>query len=243
MRLFTLCSYLKTKESYDRWVTRRVWGFRHQISKAKYLKKSVENIKKLQEKFRCTVQNGDLVVSIIRVCFLIVGGNGSDESRVSDEPSCPGIRICLTGEVETSSSPIRLQVPDVWYPKKSGMPAGQNSGCETSGEGGMSQGGPSVCARCRDLSGSTPSGFPKRTCAAMLSGTCEHHTPDDSISYPDMLSGSLTTVSKPCYSPRSAALQWCVRTPCPDIFCHGFQRTLLNLGLLWSSKSYQNTKT
>ena len=45
MRLFTLCSYLKTKE----WVTRRVWGFRHQISKAKYLKKSVENIRKLQE--------------------------------------------------------------------------------------------------------------------------------------------------------------------------------------------------
>ena len=56
MRLFTLCSYLKTKESYDRWVTRRVWGFRHQISKAKYLKKSVENIRKLQENFRCTVQ-------------------------------------------------------------------------------------------------------------------------------------------------------------------------------------------
>ena len=35
MRLFTLCSYLKTKESYDRWITRRKWGFRHQISKAK----------------------------------------------------------------------------------------------------------------------------------------------------------------------------------------------------------------
>ena len=49
MRLFTLCSYLKTKESYDRWVTRRVWGFRHQISKAKYLKMLVGNIKKLQE--------------------------------------------------------------------------------------------------------------------------------------------------------------------------------------------------
>ena len=97
------------------------------------------------------------------------------------------------------------------------------------------QGGPSECIRCRDLSGSTASGFPNRTCAAMLSGstpsgfpkrirgamlsgTCEHHTLDDSISYPDMLSGSLTTVSKPCYSPRSAALQWCVRTPCPDIF-------------------------
>ena len=56
-------------------------------------------------------------------------------------------------------------------------------------------------------------------------GTCEHHTPDDSIPYPDMLSGSFTKVSKPfyfipkaCHSPRSAALQWCVRTPCPDIF-------------------------
>ena len=103
------------------------------------------------------------------------------------------------------------------------------------------QGGPSTCVRCRDpsgstpsefpkrtctamLSGSTPSGFPKRTCAAMLSGTCEHHTPDDSISYPDMLSGSLTNVSKPCYvirtachNPYSAALRWCVRTPCLDI--------------------------
>ena len=49
MRLFTLCTYLKTKESYDRWVTRRLWGFRQQISKAKYLKMSVENIRKLQE--------------------------------------------------------------------------------------------------------------------------------------------------------------------------------------------------
>ena len=47
--LFTLCSCLKTKESYDRWVTRRVWGFRHQISKAKYLKMLVANIGKLQE--------------------------------------------------------------------------------------------------------------------------------------------------------------------------------------------------
>ena len=49
MRLFTLCTYLKTKESYDRWVTRRLWGFRQQISKAKYLWMSVGNIRKLQE--------------------------------------------------------------------------------------------------------------------------------------------------------------------------------------------------
>nr|CAN67235.1 hypothetical protein VITISV_043350 [Vitis vinifera] len=60
-------------------------------------------------------------------------------------------------------------------------------------------------------------------------------SPNDNISYPDMVSGwkTLTKVSKPCYSPCSAALQWCVRTPCPDIFCHGFRRTLLNFGLLW----------
>ena len=45
--LFTLCSYLKTKESYDKWVTKRVWGFRPQISKAKYLKVLVANIGKL----------------------------------------------------------------------------------------------------------------------------------------------------------------------------------------------------
>nr|CAN76693.1 hypothetical protein VITISV_006677 [Vitis vinifera] len=85
------------------------------------------------------------------------------------------------------------------------------------------------------LSGTTPSGFPKRTRAAMLSGlpqgeahdTREHHTTDDSISYPDMLSGwkTLTKVSEPCYviptafyNPCFAALRWCVRMPCPDIF-------------------------
>ena len=55
--LFTLCSCLKTKESYDRWITRRVWGFRHQISKAKNLKMSVANIGKLQENFPA-VQDG-----------------------------------------------------------------------------------------------------------------------------------------------------------------------------------------
>ena len=47
--LFTLCSYLKTKESYDRWVTKRLWEFRNQISKEKCLKMSVAHIEKLQE--------------------------------------------------------------------------------------------------------------------------------------------------------------------------------------------------
>ena len=35
MRLFTLCSYLITKESYDWWITRIKWGFKHQISEEK----------------------------------------------------------------------------------------------------------------------------------------------------------------------------------------------------------------
>ena len=66
---------------------------------------------------------GDLVISIVGVCFLIVGGNGSGESRVSNEPSCPGkryqrIRTCLPGEVESSSSPIRRQAPDAKYLEK-----------------------------------------------------------------------------------------------------------------------------
>ena len=42
-------SYLKTKESYDRWVIRRVWGFRHQISKAKYLKISKAKYLKISQ--------------------------------------------------------------------------------------------------------------------------------------------------------------------------------------------------
>ena len=56
-RLFTLCSYLKTKESYDRWVIRRFWGYRNQISKAKNLKMSVANIAKLEEKFHSRACN------------------------------------------------------------------------------------------------------------------------------------------------------------------------------------------
>ena len=48
-RLFILFPNLITKESYNWWVTKRVWGFRHQISKAKYLKMSVADIKYLKK--------------------------------------------------------------------------------------------------------------------------------------------------------------------------------------------------
>ena len=51
MRLFTLCSCLIIKESYDWWITRREWGIRHQISEAKNLKMSVANIWKHSGEF------------------------------------------------------------------------------------------------------------------------------------------------------------------------------------------------
>ena len=89
--------------------------------------------------------------------------------------------------------------------------AGQNSGCGISGEDGTSQEGPSVCAWCKDPSPwwyrariairSNSIRIPQEdTWCAPLSGlpqgeahdTRDHHTPDDSISYPDMLSGSLS---------------------------------------------------
>ena len=46
------CSYLITKESYNWWITRRKWGFRHQISEANNLKMSVTNIWKHTGAFR-----------------------------------------------------------------------------------------------------------------------------------------------------------------------------------------------
>ena len=190
------------------------------------------------------------------------------------------IRICLTGEVETHlSHPASGAGCEI--SGESGTSPGRNSGCGISEEDGTSQGWPSACAWCKDPLGATPSGFPKRIRGALPypDSLWEKHTAlanithsDDSISYPDMLSGSLTKVHKPCYviptachCPCSAALRWCVRTPILLAFrlclwqrtsklrffmfmsfpllCHGFQRTLLNLGLLWWSKSYQNTKT
>ena len=68
-RLFILFPNLIIKESYNWRVTRRVWGFRHQISKAKYLKISKTKYLKISQnvgstyweasgEHRGTVQNG-----------------------------------------------------------------------------------------------------------------------------------------------------------------------------------------
>ena len=113
-RLFILFPNLITKESYNYWVTRRLWEFRHQISKAKYLKMSVAHIGKLQE-------------NTVAPCKKWLQNSPGKRYR--------RIRICLTEEVETPSFPIRHQnsgcntsgwngggsrIPDVRHPGGSG---------------------------------------------------------------------------------------------------------------------------
>ena len=113
-RLFILFPNLITKESYNWWVTRRLWEFRHQISKAKYLKMSVAHIGKLQE-------------NTVALCKKWLQNSPGKRYR--------RIRICLTEEVETPSFPIRHQnsgcntsgwngggsrIPDVRHPGGSG---------------------------------------------------------------------------------------------------------------------------
>ena len=120
------------------------------------------------------------------------------------------IRICLTEEVETPSFPIRICLLDVKYPEKVECHLDRipNVGYPEKMERrkrdrprvhGVGTPPPNDTERA-SLSGATPSGFPKRTRGALpypqgeAHDTREHHTPDDSISYPDMLSGSLAKV-------------------------------------------------
>ena len=103
MGLFTLCSNLKTKESYDRWVTRRLWEFRHQISKAKYPKRSQNVGRKYQEASgeHCSYATFCLQLGVIRV-------NAMEDPDMADWESWNAsfpIRICLPDEVETPPFP------------------------------------------------------------------------------------------------------------------------------------------
>ena len=102
MRLFTLFPNLITKESYNWWVTRIFWGFRQQISKAKYLKISQNIGGKYQEalgEHRSTVQN----------CL-----------RNSPGRRYQRLRIRLSREVETLSFSIRRQNSGREHPGGSG---------------------------------------------------------------------------------------------------------------------------
>nr|CAN80951.1 hypothetical protein VITISV_016702 [Vitis vinifera] len=97
------------------------------------------------------------------------------------------------------------------------MSAEQNSGCETFGWNVRCHTLARIAIRSNsirilqeDTRRAPLSGLPQ----GEAHGTRDHHTPNDSISYPDMLSGSLAKVHKPCYviptachSPHSAAIR------------------------------------
>ena len=110
MRLFTLFPNLITKESYNWWVTRRFWGFRQQLSKAKYLKISQNIGGKYQEalgEHRNTVQN------------CLRNSPGRRYQRIWIRPS---------GEVETLSFSIRRQNSGREHPGWKCAVAGCNGG-------------------------------------------------------------------------------------------------------------------
>ena len=68
MRLFTLCSYLLTKESYDWWITRRKWAFKQQISEEKKSKsvdrKYLEALRRILQACKMAAKFCKLKVSI-----------------------------------------------------------------------------------------------------------------------------------------------------------------------------------
>ena len=194
MGLFTLCSYLKTKESYDRWVTRRVWGFRHQISKAKNLKMSVANIRKLQEKFRCTVQNG---------CEIFTAkGQHFRSPRLISQPckNLPSTWSDLLAMVGTPSFQLWIAhclkhwiVDFLSFKTTYSMHKLNSSKCSKSGWNDCHQ-------------------------ECFMAGS----------SLLPLLAFRI------CLWKRTLKLQFFMFLSFP-LLCHGFQRTLLNLGLLWWS--------
>ena len=176
MGLFTLCSYLKTKESYHRWVTRRLWEFRHQISKAKYPKRSQNVGRKYQE------ASGEHC----SCAWWLWNGSYESLKRKPSYPENLNWRLwMLSGwalsedlvmfvwESWNASSPIRHHVPNVKYPNKSGMtadsiPAVRHPEKVKRRKGdrlhvqGVGTPSPDDTERA-SLSGDTPSGFLKRT--------------------------------------------------------------------------------
>ena len=87
--------------------------------------------------------------------------------------------------------------------------------------------------------------YPIRICCSdhwlMWASLATTHVPPPSC--PDALSGYLLLLAfRICLWQRTSKIWFFIFLSFP-LLCHGFQRTLLNHGLLWWSKSYQNTKT
>ena len=118
------------------------------------------------------------------------------------------IQICLTGEVETPSSPIRRQAPDVKYPEKVELRPDRipNVGYPEKMERrkgdrlrvqGVGTPSPDDTERA-SLSGATPSGFPKRTRGA--------------LPYPDSLKREAHDTRDHC----TRTIAYPIRICCPD---------------------------
>ena len=127
--------------------------------------------------------------------------------------NCPGkryqrIRICLIGEVETPSFPIRRQARDVKYPEKVERRSDRIPNMRYPEKVERRKGDrlrvhgvgtpPPDDTKCASLSGATPSRFPKRTRGA--------------LPYPDSLREKHRTLA--IITPRMIAYP--IRICCPD---------------------------
>ena len=193
--LFNLFPNLITKESYNWWITRRVWGFRYQISKAKYLKISRNVGRTYREasgEHRGTVQNG---CETFRVSAII------------------GSEYVWPGKLKRSPLPSGVIIPDM---KHLGGKWQQISGWKWKVENGgiwVEWRRQIFGWKWRQPGGMAAAGCITSGCKVAAVG-CN--------SFP----GGMCRIPYSLYSG----------------FAYGFQRTLLNLGLLWWLKSYQNTK-
>ena len=154
------------------------------------------------------------------------------------------IRICLTEEVETPSFPIQIclpdvkyqekvvrhpnRIPDVGYPEK--MERHKGDRWRVHGVG----------THPEQLHPDSPSGhrYPDQLHLDFSSGHAALANithPDDSISYPDTALAIITPGLLAfwiCLWQRTSKLRFFMFLSFP-LFCHGFQRTLLNHRLLW----------
>ena len=143
------------------------------------------------------------------------------------------IRICLTEEVETPSFPIRIYLPDVKYPEKverhpdrisdvgypGGISAEKNFQCENFRPGGKKRAIrnnsiqiPQAGTRRLRTSHTRIIAYPIQIC-------CPDHCPR-------------LLAFRICLWQRNSKLRFFMFLSFP-LLCHGFQITLLNLGLLW----------
>ena len=124
----SLSPNLITKESYNWWVTRRFWGFRQQISKAKYLKISIAKylqvsvayIWKLQENTAALCRNGCKTPRVNAIRRSGYAWPGKLKRLLSHPASSAGCETSGWNVPDVrhpggmaARSPIRMKVPDV----------------------------------------------------------------------------------------------------------------------------------